>query len=134
MVILPPYTIDPTTVARAVLYLRTHSKLSQEDFASDLGVTTCQINRWENGHTQPNRQSRRLLGLWAASNNIDLPSILKERAPPTVYDKIEKLMTLARVTTNPHEAAAAMNRVVVLCTRFGISQDELDKYRSKEPS
>ena len=46
--------------AEKVKYVRTTLKLSQEDFAHELGVSFATINRWENGNYNPDRKSTRL--------------------------------------------------------------------------
>jgi CheY-like chemotaxis protein/DNA-binding XRE family transcriptional regulator len=44
---------------------RKYSGLSQEAFAQKLGVSFTTINRWENGHAEPNKLARKnLLELW----------------------------------------------------------------------
>ena len=45
--------------AEKVKYVRTMLKLSQEDFAHELGVSFATINRWENGNYNPSRLARK---------------------------------------------------------------------------
>ena len=45
--------------AERVKYVRTTLKLSQEDFAHELGVSFATINRWENGNYNPSRLARK---------------------------------------------------------------------------
>ena len=41
--------------------LRRNLNLTQENFAHEIGVTFATVNRWENGHTQPNRVAQKIL-------------------------------------------------------------------------
>lgn len=67
--------------------IRTHLNMSQTEFAEQLNVSFATVNRWENGHTVPNKM--------AQSKIYDLCT---EKSVP-VYD-----MTLRRIT----EAAEAV--------------------------
>ena len=45
--------------AERVKFVRTELKLSQEDLASELGVSFATINRWENGSYNPSRLAKK---------------------------------------------------------------------------
>ena len=48
----PPLIIQ-ADIPRLIRNLREHTGLTQEKFATKLGVTLLTINRWENGRTRP---------------------------------------------------------------------------------
>lgn len=48
-----PLVINQPQIGRLVRELRLDTKLTQEQFAAELGVTCSSINRWENGRSQP---------------------------------------------------------------------------------
>jgi putative transcriptional regulator len=45
--------IAQADIPRLIRNLREKTGLTQEKFATKLGVTLLTINRWENGHTRP---------------------------------------------------------------------------------
>ncbi|MEH1970762.1 helix-turn-helix domain-containing protein [Nostoc sp.] len=47
--------IQQPEVGKLILKLRMVTGLTQEEFATSLGVTYSTVNRWENGHTKPSR-------------------------------------------------------------------------------
>lgn len=47
--------------AERIRLIRQRMQLTQEDFAHLIGVTFSTVNRWENGHSAPNRIAARLL-------------------------------------------------------------------------
>ena len=53
-----------------VKYVRTELKLSQEDLASELGVSFATINRWENGSYNPSRLAKKAFDDFCKENNI----------------------------------------------------------------
>lgn len=56
--------------AEKVKYVRTMLKLSQEDFAHELGVSFATINRWENGSYNPSRLAKKAFDDFCKKNNI----------------------------------------------------------------
>jgi len=44
--------------------------LSQEEFASEIGVSVATINRWENGKSRPNLSAMKRLKLFCEKNNL----------------------------------------------------------------
>lgn len=48
-------------------------KLSQEDFAHELGVSFATINRWENGNYNPSRLARKAFEEYREKNNVSFP-------------------------------------------------------------
>lgn len=53
MTIKKPLAINQPEVGRIIRDLRLLAGLTQEQFATTLGVTFSTINRWENGHSKP---------------------------------------------------------------------------------
>jgi putative transcriptional regulator len=51
----PLVIIQQPEVGKLILKLRTITGLTQEEFATSLGVTYSTVNRWENGHAKPSR-------------------------------------------------------------------------------
>jgi transcriptional regulator with XRE-family HTH domain len=47
--------IQQPEIGKLILKLRTIAGLTQEEFATSLGVTFSTVNRWENGHAKPSR-------------------------------------------------------------------------------
>lgn len=58
------------TFAERVKYVRTTLKLSQEDFAHELGVSFATINRWENGSYNPSRLAKKAFNDFCEKKNI----------------------------------------------------------------
>ncbi len=52
---LPILVLSQPTCGRLIRDIRLNLGLSQEDFASLIGVTFSTVNRWENGHSIPSR-------------------------------------------------------------------------------
>ncbi len=50
---------------------RTILKLSQEEFAHELGVSFATINRWENGNYNPSRLARKAFEDFCLKHNIE---------------------------------------------------------------
>ncbi|BCL40124.1 helix-turn-helix domain-containing protein [Nostoc sp. MS1] len=53
MAIKKPLAINQPEVGQFIRELRLMAGLTQEQFATYLGVKYCTINRWENGHNNP---------------------------------------------------------------------------------
>ena len=58
--------------AEKVKYVRSTLKLSQEDFAHELGVSFATINRWENGNYQPSGLARKAFEEYWEKKNIQV--------------------------------------------------------------
>ena len=76
--------------------IRTYLKLSQAEFAKQLNISFATVNRWENGHAEPNRLAQ-----------TSLYAFCKERNVP-VYD-----MILAEVSEIRSEIDRDENRVIL---------------------
>ena len=58
--------------AEKVKYVRTTLKLSQEDFAHELGVSFATINRWENGSYNPSRLAKKAFEDFCEKRRINI--------------------------------------------------------------
>ena len=58
--------------AEKVKYVRTTLKLSQEDFAHELGVSFATINRWENGSYNPSRLAKKAFEDFCEKRTINI--------------------------------------------------------------
>lgn len=58
--------------AEKVKYVRTTLRLSQEDFAHELGVSFATINRWENGNYNPSRLARKAFEEYYEKKNFQV--------------------------------------------------------------
>lgn len=56
--------------------IRSMAKLSQEQFADELGTTPQSINRWENGKTGPNRMAQKQLFRFCTEREIELGELI----------------------------------------------------------
>lgn len=52
---------EPLEISDLVRELRQRLELTQEQFASQLGVTFTTINRWENRHSKPSKMALMLI-------------------------------------------------------------------------
>jgi putative transcriptional regulator len=55
--------------------LRHELKMTQEEFAYELGITLGTVNRWENGHFRPSKLSRAVLLDFAQRHASSLHSL-----------------------------------------------------------
>lgn len=58
--------------------IRECTKLSQEQFAKEIGTTPVSINRWENGKTAPNLMAQKQIYEFCSVNGIDIASAIVE--------------------------------------------------------
>ena len=58
--------------AEKVKYVRNTQKMSQEDFAHELGVSFATINRWENGNYNTSRLARKAFEEYCEKKNIHI--------------------------------------------------------------
>ena len=52
---------EPQDISELVRELRLRLKLTQEEFATKLGVTFPTVNRWENRRAKPSRMAMKLI-------------------------------------------------------------------------
>ncbi len=62
-----------------LIYIRKHAGLTQSQFAEELGLTFATINRWENGHAEPNRLAQRGLYDFCRANSIPVDRFTIDR-------------------------------------------------------
>ena len=55
--------------------IRQKSFMTQEEFASELGVAFSTVNRWENGKTIPNMTAMKQLKFFCEKNNIPFDEV-----------------------------------------------------------
>lgn len=53
MIVTKPFSLNQPQVGKLIRELRLEAGLTQEQFASTLGVTCSTMNRWENGRSNP---------------------------------------------------------------------------------
>ena len=56
--------------------IRSIAKLSQEQFADELGTTPQSINRWENGKTEPNKMAQKQLLRFCTEHQMELGELI----------------------------------------------------------
>lgn len=61
MVMKRPLIMNQPEIGKLIHELRLVTGLTQEQFASDLGVTYSTVNRWENGRAQPSPMAMKLV-------------------------------------------------------------------------
>ena len=59
--------------------IRSHAQVSQQELADRLGVTFASVNRWENGHSFPNRLAQMKLYELCQEKNIPLADMIKTK-------------------------------------------------------
>ena len=69
-----------------ILEIRNRLNVSQEDLAKMIGVSFATVNRWENGHTQPNKAAQLRLYDICKERNIDLEAIIQKKIEKTAAD------------------------------------------------
>ena len=67
-----------------VLEIRRRLNASQEDLAKMVGISYATVNRWENGHSQPNKAAQLRLYDICKERNVDLEDIIKKKIEKTV--------------------------------------------------
>ena len=61
--------------ADAILKLRAHYNMSQDDFAKFLGVSFTSVNRWENGIHEPTKLAKVKIINLLKENNIEVEEV-----------------------------------------------------------
>jgi putative transcriptional regulator len=62
--------------------LRRELKMTQEEFAHELGITVGTVNRWENGRFRPSKLARATLVDCAARHGLSVDPLRKDTAQP----------------------------------------------------
>lgn len=61
-----------------VRIVRKRLGLTQEQFARMLDITVSTVNRWENGHSDPNKPTRAVIRKVAEECGINLDAVMSE--------------------------------------------------------
>ena len=75
--------------------IRNRLNASQEDLAQMIGISYTTVNRWENGHSQPNRAAQFRLYDICKERNVDLEDIIRkklEKAAAKISRSSEKMI------------------------------------------
>ena len=70
-------------MSELVRALRRELKMTQEEFAHELGITVGTVNRWENGRFRPSKLARATLSDFAAKRGLSLDTIAHRSAEET---------------------------------------------------
>lgn len=62
----------------AIKHVRLEAIMSQEEFASALGVSFSTVNRWETGKAKPNYQTMKKISDFCSSHKIECPKRWEE--------------------------------------------------------
>ena len=69
-----------------VLEIRNRLSVSQDDLANRIGVSFATVNRWENGHSSPNRATQLRLYEVCKQQGVDLEDIVRKKIENTVSE------------------------------------------------
>ena len=69
-----------------IFEIRNRLNASQEDLAKMIGTSYATVNRWENGHSQPNKTAQLRLYDICKERNVDLEDIIRRKIETTVAD------------------------------------------------
>jgi len=67
-----------------ILEIRNRLNASQEDLAKMIGTSYATVNRWENGHSQPNKTAQLRLYDICKERNVDLEDIIQKKIEKSV--------------------------------------------------
>ena len=68
---------------KLILEIRNRLNVSQEDLAKMIGISYATVNRWENGHSQPNKAAQLRLYDICRERNVDLEDIIQKKIENT---------------------------------------------------
>ena len=69
-----------------ILEIRNRLNASQEDLAKMIGISYATVNRWENGHSKPNKAAQLRLYDICKERNVDLEDIIQKKIEKTAVD------------------------------------------------
>ena len=78
-----------------ILEIRNRINASQEDLAGMIGISYATVNRWENGHSQPNKAAQLRLYDICKERNVDLEDIIQkkiEKSIASINNSFEKII------------------------------------------
>jgi transcriptional regulator with XRE-family HTH domain len=67
-----------------IIDIRSRLNASQEELAKMIGISCAAVNRWENGHSQPNKAAQLRLYDVCKERNVDLEDIIQKKIKKTV--------------------------------------------------
>ncbi len=65
-------------MSELVRALRRELKMTQEEFAHELGITVGTVNRWENGRFRPSKLARVTLLDFAAKHGLSVETLVQK--------------------------------------------------------
>lgn len=65
-------------MSELVRALRRELKVTQEEFAHELGITVGTVNRWENGRFRPSKLARATLFEFASKHGLSLEALAQK--------------------------------------------------------
>lgn len=69
-----------------ILEIRNRLNASQEDLAKMIGISYATVNRWENGHSKPNKAAQLRLYDICKERNVDLEDIIRKKIEKAAVD------------------------------------------------
>ena len=89
------------TFADAILKLRSERRLSQTQFAKELGVSYTSVNRWENGRSFPTKMMRLVIRRYCEKHHLEFS-----------YEEVDRLsQENCQSSTGIGKLSAADNRI-----------------------
>ena len=70
-------------MSELVRALRRELKMTQEEFAHELGITVGTVNRWENGRFRPSKLARATLCEFASRHGLSLEALAAKNGADT---------------------------------------------------
>ena len=62
-----------------IIEIRNRLNTSQEDLAKMIGISFATVNRWENGHSKPNKAAQLRLYDICKERGVDLENIIQKK-------------------------------------------------------
>ena len=75
-----------------VLEIRNRLNASQEDLAKMIGISYATVNRWENGHSRPNKAAQLRLYDICKERNVDLEDIIQKKIAANVNANSDRVI------------------------------------------
>ena len=67
-----------------ILEIRNRMNVSQDDLAKMIGISFATVNRWENGHSTPNKAAQLRLYDVCKEKGVDLETIIQKKIEDVV--------------------------------------------------
>ena len=97
-----------------IFNIRTQLNASQEELANMIGISFATVNRWENGHSSPNKAAQLRLYDVCRENGVNLEDIIQKKIYETVSDikkeKPEKIILY-------HGSKSGIEGLIAPCSR-----------------